>query len=124
MLITLTCAMLVLVFASIFVLQFEATAPDGNIKTGGEAIWWAIVTLTTVGYGDYFPVTAPGRITGVFVMVTGIGIIGALASIFASLLVSRTTMSPPTRPSVGEIRALHDEIAALRRELAAREGPP
>jgi len=123
-LITLTAAMLVLVFASIFVVQFESTAPDGNIKTGGEAIWWAIVTLTTVGYGDYFPVTAPGRITGVFVMVTGIGIIGALASIFASLLVSPGDEGAQDGPTSSEFRELRDEIAALRRELAAREGPP
>jgi voltage-gated potassium channel len=122
--ITLTAAMIVLIFASVFVVQFEATAPNGNIKTGGEALWWAIVTLTTVGYGDYFPVTAPGRITGVFVMVTGIGIIGALASIFASLLVSTDDDEPTDTASAGEMRALHDEIAALRRELAAREGPP
>jgi voltage-gated potassium channel len=121
--ITLTAAMVVLVFASVFVLQFEANATDANIKTGGEAVWWSIVTLTTVGYGDYFPVTPLGRITGVFVMATGIGIIGALASIFASLLVApgeEETAAPD--PSVGkEVRALREEIAALRREMAGRE---
>jgi voltage-gated potassium channel len=123
--ITLTAAMLVLVFASVFVVQFEATAPDGNIKTGGEALWWAIVTLTTVGYGDYYPVTAPGRITGVFVMITGIGIIGALASIFASLLVSSgDDGAAASEPTPDDVRALREEIAALRRELAAGEGPP
>jgi voltage-gated potassium channel len=121
--ITLTAAMLVLVFASIFVLQFEATAPNGNIKTGGEAVWWAIVTLTTVGYGDFFPVTPAGRITGVFVMVTGIGIIGALASIFASLLVSSGDENDAG--PAADVAALRLEIAALRRELAEnRQAPP
>jgi voltage-gated potassium channel len=123
--ITLTAAMLVLVFASIFVLQFEADAANANITTGGQAVWWAIVTITTVGYGDYYPVTALGRITGVFVMVTGIGIIGALASIFASLLVSPSDETTPSTGPAGDVSALRQEIAALRRELAARgEAPP
>ncbi|HUL85011.1 MAG TPA: ion transporter [Actinomycetota bacterium] len=121
--ITLTAAMVVLTFASIFVLQFESTAPNGNIKTGGEAVWWSIVTITTVGYGDFYPVTAPGRIVGVFVMLTGIGIIGALASIFASLLVSSGDDAPADDAAVeGELRALREEIAALRQEVGGSPG--
>ena len=69
-------------------LQFESRSPDANITTGGDALWWSAVTITTVGYGDFFPVTTLGRLTGVFVMLAGVGIIGALASILASLLVS------------------------------------
>ncbi len=89
--ITILAAGMVLSIASVLVLQFESKAPDANIHTGGDAIWWGIVTLTTVGYGDRFPVTFLGRLTGVSVMVAGIGIIGALASILASLLVSPST---------------------------------
>lgn len=120
--ITLTAAMVVLVLASVFVLQFETKNPNANIQTGGEALWWSIVTMTTVGYGDYFPVTPGGRIIGVLVMITAIGIIGALASIFASLLVagpSAETVRPAPVPDVGEdIRALRAEISALREQLA------
>jgi voltage-gated potassium channel len=90
--ITILLAGMVLSVSSILVLQFESRAPDANIQTGGDALWWAIVTITTVGYGDYYPVTTLGRITGVFVMFSGVGIIGALASILASMLVSP---SPP-----------------------------
>ena len=86
--ITLLLAMIVLVTSSLLVLQFEYRSPDANITTGADALWWAIVTITTVGYGDYYPVTELGRITAVFVMFAGVGIIGALASILASLLVS------------------------------------
>ena len=57
--------------ASILVLQHESRSPDANIRTGGNALWWAIVTITTVGYGDYYPVTTLGRPTAVFVMFSG-----------------------------------------------------
>lgn len=92
--ITILLAGIVLSVASILVLEFESRSPNGNIKTGGEAIWWGLVTITTVGYGDFYPVTLMGRLTGVFVMFAGIGIIGALASILASLLVSPTSNGP------------------------------
>jgi len=86
--ITVLLALVVMSVSSVLILQFESRSPDAKIVTGGDALWWAVVTITTVGYGDYYPVTALGRIVAVFVMVSGIGIIGALASILASLLVA------------------------------------
>jgi ion channel len=78
----------VLTTSSVLIVQFESASPDANITTGGDALWWAFVTITTVGYGDKYPVTLLGRATAVAVMFAGVGIIGALASILASLLVS------------------------------------
>jgi Ion channel len=48
---------------------------------GGDALWWAVVTITTVGYGDCYPVTAGGRLTGLFVMFAGVGVIDLLATL-------------------------------------------
>jgi voltage-gated potassium channel len=97
--ITILAAGIVLCVSSILVLQFESRSPDANIKTGGDALWWAVVTITTVGYGDFYPVTSLGRLTGVSVMFAGVGIIGALASILASILV------PPPKPAEPEPEA-------------------
>ena len=93
--ITILLAGIVLSVGSILVLEFESRSPGANIQSGGDAIWWGLVTITTVGYGDFYPTTLMGRLTGIFVMFAGIGIIGALASILASLLVSPSTPEEP-----------------------------
>ena len=111
---------IVLTLSSIFVLMFESQSPDANIQNGGNALWWAVVTITTVGYGDRFPVTAGGRIVAVVVMFAGVGIIGALASILASILVPQPKEEPkdPESPTVQqELAALRQELSELRKQL-------
>jgi voltage-gated potassium channel len=112
--ITVLAAGIVLSVASILVLEFESRSTGANITTGGDALWWGIVTITTVGYGDYYPITTLGRITGVFVMVAGVGIIGALASILASILIP-----PPKEESAEEIAADAAAEAAAKAADAA-----
>ena len=131
--ITVLAAFIVLVTSSVLVLEFEVSAPDANITTGGDALWWAVVTITTVGYGDKYPITTLGRLTGVMVMFAGVGIIGALASILASVLVPPVdlgdgpepaprlaTLARPgdARPSI-PTSTIEAELAGLRAEMAA-----
>jgi voltage-gated potassium channel len=116
--ITFLSVIIVLGSASVLVLQFESRSPDANITTGGDALWWGFVTITTVGYGDEYPVTTLGRLVGIFVMFAGVGIIGALASILSSLLVP----PPPGESSTADVATgpnLETELAAIRTELAA-----
>jgi voltage-gated potassium channel len=134
-LLTVLMALLVICTASIFVLFFESKSPDANITTGGDSIWWSIVTITTVGYGDRYPVTPGGRSTAVLVMFAGVGIIGALASILASILLPPPkkeeeakepppAASPPALPDsdiAQELTAVKSELAALRQLLEKRE---
>ncbi|HET9347012.1 MAG TPA: ion transporter [Candidatus Limnocylindrales bacterium] len=132
--VTILSAGLVLSVASVVVLQVEGRSADANITTAGDALWWGLVTITTVGYGDRFPVTVLGRSVGALVMVAGVGIIGALASILASILVppakdESTAQRPAPAPDVtgagtgavlGELAGLRAEIAALREIVQSR----
>lgn len=72
--------LLVVIFSSISILMVE-TVPSSNIKTAEDAIWWSLVTVTTVGYGDKFPVTTEGRIIGVLLMFVGVGIFGTFTAL-------------------------------------------
>ena len=80
-------AVLMVLFSAIAILQVE-TDPNSNIKTAEDAIWWAYVTITTVGYGDKFPVTTEGRIIAAFLMTTGVGLFGTFTGFLASWFVS------------------------------------
>ncbi len=66
-------AILVVIFGGFGVYLAEHNQPGANITNLGDAMWWAIVTITTVGYGEYFPLTFVGRVIGVLVMLSGIG---------------------------------------------------
>jgi voltage-gated potassium channel len=79
----------VVVGSGLLVATFEESDPARNIKTIPDGLWWAITTITTVGYGDRFPVTAAGRAIGAGVMVLGIALFGLLAASLASFFVER-----------------------------------
>jgi len=79
-------AILLVIFSAIAILQVEKD-PNSNIKTAEDAIWWAYVTITTVGYGDKFPVTTEGRIIASILMTAGVGLFGTFTAYVASWFV-------------------------------------
>ena len=104
---------LLLVFSSLSMLQFESGS-DGNIRNAEDAMWWAVTTMTTVGYGDRFPVTTEGRLVGVFLMIAGIGVFGSFSGLVASWFLS------PRRQEVdAEIAELKAMLADIQRRLPA-----
>lgn len=80
-------AFLLVIFCSIGVLICEQQNPDANIKTAGDAIWWSVTTITTVGYGDKYPITAEGKIVAMILMISGIGLFGILSGVAAAFFV-------------------------------------
>jgi voltage-gated potassium channel len=113
--------------SAVLVYDAEGTNPDSPITTLGDAVWWAFTTVTTVGYGDEYPVTPLGRTLGVLLMMSGIALIGSLtASAAAWLTNTRRTaeeVSEGTDNSelLAEIRALRAEVAELREERARND---
>jgi voltage-gated potassium channel len=81
-------ALLMIIFSSIAILQFE-NVPAGNIRTAEDALWWSYTTITTVGYGDRFPVTTEGRLIGVGLMTVGVGIFGTYTAIIAAWITGK-----------------------------------
>lgn len=79
-------AVLMLLFSTISILQFEKD-PNSNIKTAEDAIWWSYATITTVGYGDKYPVTTEGRIVAMMLMTVGVGLFGTFTAYVSSWFV-------------------------------------
>jgi voltage-gated potassium channel len=80
-------AVLMVIFSAVAILQVEHD-PNSNIKTAEDAIWWAYVTVTTVGYGDKYPVTTEGRIIAAALMTVGVGLFGTFTAYIASWFVA------------------------------------
>ena len=105
----------------------ERQAPGSNIHTLGDSLWWAATTVTTVGYGDRYPVTGTGRVMAVMLMLTGIALVGvvtaAVASYFVNLVRQATTAQADEDASdkhellLAEIQALRASVDALHARL-------
>jgi voltage-gated potassium channel len=103
---------IVAIFASsVAILQCE-TDPRSTIKTADDAIWWALCTITTVGYGDLYPVTSGGRLVAALLMLTGVSMFGALAGMLAGWFTGGSDQT-----GRDDIRRLSAEVAALRGQL-------
>jgi voltage-gated potassium channel len=121
-------AIVVLEFSSIFILGAERGAPDANITTASDALWWGYVTITTVGYGDLFPVTNEGRIVGVFLMTIGVGLFSTFAGFLANTFlaprrakrVAAASARPMSAEDLEQIRALVEEQERATTDLRAR----
>jgi len=121
---TATAVVIAVVFitylGALAVLNAERGAKGATIETFGDALWWALVTMSTVGYGDYTPVTANGRIIAVGIMIVGVGLLGLVGASVASAVVSRLSGKQQQGQDEvrSEIKQLLSEVAALRQELA------
>jgi voltage-gated potassium channel len=92
--------------ASLAVLDAERYAPDASITTFGDAVWWTMTTISTVGYGDRYPVTSEGRLVAVSLMVAGIALLGVVTASIASWFVENL------RRSRAEVERELDEVSA------------
>jgi voltage-gated potassium channel Kch len=88
LLVLLLMGILVLQFGSLLMLSIEQYAPGANITSASDALWYTIVTISTVGYGDRFPVTDAGRLWGSFIIVVGVGIFGTFTGYLANLFLA------------------------------------
>jgi FtsH-binding integral membrane protein len=99
LIVVLFMVLLVLEFGSMAVTYFEQQDPSANIKTGGDAVWWAFVSITTVGYGDQYPVTTGGRTMAFFVLATGVGLFGVLSGYLANFFLAPSKEEKETAPA-------------------------
>jgi voltage-gated potassium channel len=121
----LVAATVLVLNGAVIVYLFERHAPGSNIHTLGDALWWSFVTVTTVGYGDFYPVTTWGRVTACFIMGTGLltlaVVTAQVASSFVAQSPSRARSGPPDEAARSEVTLaeLDQRLARIERLLTA-----
>jgi voltage-gated potassium channel len=113
------------VLAALIVLRNEP--PDAGFESFGDALWWSMVSFTTVGYGDLYPTTAAGRVAGGLMMFMGLLALGTVSGVLASTFSDDRGRSDEDRAQsdemVDELRLLREEVAALRTQLTVGTDP-
>ena len=119
---TVSGVLLLIYTSSLAVFDKERFLPGATINSFGKALWWSITTVTTVGYGDVYPVTSTGRIIAVLLMIGGISLVGVVTAALASWIIERvseeeTVIQTATAAHIEELRG---EIRELSEELRGR----
>jgi voltage-gated potassium channel len=119
---------LVVFVGGVAVLDVERNAPGANITTPADGFWWALTTMTTVGYGDRFPVTTAGRLIATALMVIGIGLLGILTAAIAAWFIREVNKSAednlePVEDRITTLEAKIDELLALQRPTPSAVDP-
>lgn len=131
---TVFLGLIIIQTASVLILDLEGVNPQANIQTPSDAIWWSYVTVTTVGYGDRYPTTNPGRIVGVFLMTSGVALFGVFTSYLANAFLSprdkpaEQTEEPQAGSAIAQLKQLQhlvDEqeshMVAVREQISRLE---
>lgn len=122
---------LIIESGAFLVLQAEHASPSANIITATDAIWWAYVSITTVGYGDRYPVTTTGRLVGILVLTTGVAVFATFAGLISSKLLTPPELEDESleKPAVeddpagrylAELKQLISEREKIEREISIR----
>jgi voltage-gated potassium channel len=116
---------LIIFVAALAVLDAERGKPDANINTFGNALWWAATTVTSVGYGDRFPVTVTGRLVAIGLMIAGVTLLGIVTASIATWLINRVRdLETGTEDRINQrLEDLHHEITEIR-QIITRLTPP
>ena len=124
-------ALTLVICGALAVLDAERDAAGSNITSFGNALWWAVVTVTTVGYGDHFPVTIEGRFVAAGLMIGGVALIGVVTASFAAWFIDRVRddeeeIQAATQRDLelmaARLAELTDEVRALRAERTIPAG--
>lgn len=112
--------------ATIAVLEIERDAPGSNIHTAGEALWWAFATITTIGYGDHYPVTAAGRVVAVVLVVFGLSFFGTFTAYVSSFFLEKAQLKEESEIHrlIHEVRHLREKIEKLETTVRESDCPP
>lgn len=121
LLMLLLVGILVLEFGSLQMLRLEQTADGANITSASDALWYVIVTMATVGYGDRFPVTNQGRLLGTMIIVVGVGIFGTLTGYLANLFLSPQARKQEDQPTDLDLRLQELKDLSARQAQAIAE---
>jgi len=116
---------LLVYLAALAMYDTEHLVAGAHIESLGDALWWAIETITTVGYGDMYPVTVQGRLIAVALMICGIALLGVVTATLASWLVEMVSEEDAkgTEITAEHLHDLKSEVQLLRRELAENRVP-
>lgn len=115
-------AILVLEVGGVAVLHFESASANANITTPGDALWWGIVTIATVGYGDKYPVTPGGRMVGTAAIIVGVALFSTISAFLANAFISRRKQAEDKDAAeTANPQALLAEVRQLAKELEQRE---